>query len=284
MNRLLLVAVPLLLASGCAEASTRFDAQKADHAAVTSDAAHPKQPSPEASRRKIIYNATIELLVDRLSDSAESLDNLVKQHRGVLAESEINQNSNAPRSGSWRVRIPVDGFADFVHQVVNLGEPLRDKTDSEDVTDKYFDFQVRIENKKIQVERLQKIIKEQTGKISDLLEAERELGRVTTELEQLKGTVKLWDNQVSLATVNIVMHEHRPHVVAESPSFANSVTVTFRSSVNNLITFVQSVILVLVALAPWTPVIALVLGGAIFVARRTMQRTIVRDQSGKTAV
>jgi hypothetical protein len=51
-----------------------------------------------------------------------------------------------------------------------------------------------------------------------------------------------------------------------------------------LITFVQSVILVLVALAPWTPVIALVLGGAIFVARRTMQRTIVRDQSGKTAV
>ena len=48
-----------------------------------------------------------------------------------------------------------------------------------------------------------------TGKIGELLEAERELARVTTELEQLKGAVTLWDNQVALATVEVTMSERQ---------------------------------------------------------------------------
>jgi hypothetical protein len=217
--------------------------------------------------------------VDRLPDAAASLDNLLAQHHGLLAESELN---SASRSGSWRVRIPVDQLSDFVHQVTSLGEPLKDKTESEDVTDKYFDFQVRIENKKIQVERLQKIIKEQTGKITELLEAERELSRVTTELEQLKGTVKLWDHQVALATVNIVMRERRRDVVAESPPFARNVSNTFHGSVENLIAFVQTVALVMVALAPWAPLIALLAGAGWLIARRMLSRTTGRDDRAKT--
>jgi hypothetical protein len=281
MKHLPLVAVLLSLAWGCSDASTRY-LPKTELAAAKPDVPPAQPPGGERARRKVIYNATIELLVDRLPDAAASLDILVTQHRGLLAQSEINTNPHVPRSGSWRVRVPADGFADFVHQVTKLGEPLKDKTDSEDVTDKYFDFQIRIENKKVQVERLQKIIKEQTGKIAELLEAERELGRVTTELEQLKGTVKLWDNQVSLATVNIVMQERRLEVTAELPSFARNVSSTFRGSVENLIAFVQSVVLVVVALAPWAPLIALLAGGVWLVARRVGRRTTGSGDIAKT--
>jgi hypothetical protein len=280
MKRLPLAAVLLALTLGCGEAATRFAGPETKTTAARPDAPL-AQPNGEQSRRKIIYNANIDLSVERLSGAAASLDNLVKQHHGLLAESEINSNPHAPRTGNWRVRVPVDGFADFVSQVTKLGEPLRDKTDSEDITDKYFDFQVRIDNKKVQVERLQKIIKEQTGKISELLEAERELGRVTTELEQLKGTVNLWDNQVALATVNITMHERRQPIVADSPSFAKSVSVTFHSSVENLVAFLQTVALVLVAIAPWAPLIALFVGGVWFIGRRTVQRAVARNTSGK---
>jgi hypothetical protein len=278
MKHLPLAAVLLSLAWGCSQASTRFGPNSEPPAAKVGP--QPAQQSTgELAHRKIIYNATIELLVERLPDAAASLDNLLTQHHGLLAESELN---SAPKSGSWRVRIPVDQFSDFVHQVTKLGEPLKDKTESEDVTDKYFDFQVRIENKKIQVERLQKIIKEQTGKITELLEAERELSRVTTELEQLKGTVKLWDNQVALATVNIVMRERRRDVVAESPPFARNVSSTFHSSVENLIAFVQTVALVAVALAPWAPLIALFAGAVWLIARRMMPRTTGPGDSAKT--
>ena len=234
-----------------------------------------QQANSELISRKIIYTASIDLVVDDLSKAASKLEDLVKHHQGLLAQSEINSNPGAPRSASWQIRVPVNGFADFVNQVAKLGAALNNKTDSEDITDKYFDFQVRIENKKIQVERLQKIIKEQTGKISELLEAERELGRVTTELEQLKGTVKLWENQVALATVNITMHERKGYVPPESPSFGRNISRTFSSSLEGLITFVQTLILIAVALTPWLPVIAIVVAALWLVLRRARQRAVV---------
>jgi hypothetical protein len=103
-------------------------------------------------------------------------------------------------------------------------------------------------------------------------------------LEQLKGTVNLWDNQVALATVNITMHERREPVVADSRSFASSVSVTFRSSVENLVSFLQAVALVVVVIAPWAPLVALFVGGVWFVGWRTVQRAVARNTGGKPTV
>jgi hypothetical protein len=189
-----------------------------------------------------------------------------------VAQSQIDSDPGSPRSGTWRVRIPIDRFTDFVNQIAKLGEAIKNKTDSEDITDKFFDFQVRIENKKVQVERLQKIIKEQTGKISELLEAERELGRVTTELEELKGTVKLWENQTALATVNITVHERTRYVAPKAPSFAGNISNTFRSSLDGLIQFVETLVLIVVAVTPWLPVIAIVGALCWLLLRRANQR------------
>ena len=136
--------------------------------------------------RKIIYTAGVDLLVSDVAEASTKLSGMVQQFHGLVAQSEIKSDRGAPRAADWRVRVPVERFDDFIHQVVRLGEPTKNRTDSDDITDKFFDFQVRIANKKVQVERLQKIIKEQTGKVSELLEAERELGRVTTELEELE--------------------------------------------------------------------------------------------------
>ena len=278
MTRSPLAAVLLSLALGCSSSAPMpFNEAAAPPPRPRAPAAQQPNPQPgsELVSRKIIYNAQIDLVVDDLSKAAPKLDDLARQHQGLVAQSEINSNPGAPRSASWRIRIPVNGFADFVHQVANLGEAVNNKTDSEDVTDKYFDFQVRIENKKVQVERLQKIIKEQTGKISELLEAERELGRVTTELEQLKGTVKLWDNQVALATVNITMHERKQYVAKLAASFGANISRTFSSSLEALITFVQTLILIAVAVTPWLPVIAIVVAALWLVLRRANRKAVV---------
>jgi hypothetical protein len=147
----------------------------------------PQQDAAAPIARKIIYTATMELLVEDLPEASAQLNELVQRHQGIVAQSDTTNSPGAPRSGSWRLRIPVDVFDNFLTSVVQLGQVLKNKRDSEDITDKYYDHQIRIANKQIQVERLQKIIKEQTGKITELLEAEKELGRVTTELEQFRS-------------------------------------------------------------------------------------------------
>ncbi len=284
MKRFRLLAVLLAFVLGCSEGGERAARTAEVLPNVPASPAKQKpQPSGELSRRKVIYNASLDLLVDNLSEATARLEKLLQDHQALLADSEINNTPHAHPSATWRMRVPVGAFADFVKQAAKLGEALRDKTDSQDITEKYFDYQVRIDNKKVQVDRLQKIIKEQTGKISELLEAERELNRVTTELEQLKGPVKLWDNQVALATVEIVMHERQQYAPPVTASFTSNISRTFYASLDNLIAFVEGVTLLLVALTPWTPVIALFVAGLWLLARRTSPRSRLGSEGGKPA-
>jgi uncharacterized protein DUF4349 len=229
----------------------------------------PTRPQAEAVPRKIIYTAGIDLLVGDLSEAVAKLDAVTKQFHGLVAQSDITSNPGAPRSANWRVRVPVDRFTDFVNQVAGLGEATKDTTNSDDITDKYYDFQVRMANKQVQLERLQKIIKERTDKLSEILEAERELGRVTTELEQLKGTLKLWENQTALSTVIITMRERTRYVAPVAPTFAGNAEETFSNSVHTLVVFGQNLALVIVALTPWLPLIVVAAFLARFVLRRT---------------
>jgi hypothetical protein len=50
-------------------------------------------------------------------------------------------------------------------------------------------------------------LKTKTGKVADLLQVEKELGRVREEIEKMQGELKYWDSQVQFATVTISLAE-----------------------------------------------------------------------------
>src|SRR5436305_3634612 len=56
-------------------------------------------------------------------------------------------------------------------------------------------------------QRLIDILKTKTGKVSDLLQVEKELGRVREDIEKMQGELKYWDSQVQFATVTISLAE-----------------------------------------------------------------------------
>ena len=70
-------------------------------------------PNPAAganpqAQRKIIYNATLELIVKNLDTAGESLQQIVKEHNAYVARSEVQGVRNARRRGTWTVRVPVN--------------------------------------------------------------------------------------------------------------------------------------------------------------------------------
>src|SRR5262249_5194106 len=103
----------------------RGAAQKPDGGAA------PAQPVP----RKIIYNAEVQLVVEDLPNAEDLLKQLLRKYDGFIAQSELTGSAGARRSGHWRLRIPAEGFDDFLSELVKLGVPERNKTDSQDVTD-----------------------------------------------------------------------------------------------------------------------------------------------------
>ncbi len=95
----------------------------------------------------------------------------------------------------------------FLQKIRGLGELKNQTLGTEDVTKAYFDTDARLKNARVMEQRLIDMLKTKTGKVSDLLQVEKELGRVREEIEKMQGELKYWDSQVQFATVTISLVE-----------------------------------------------------------------------------
>src|SRR5437764_296270 len=190
------VTLGLLAVLGCGGKSA-MDARPDQDAEGQVAAARERAPLPEAlaaapaaAARKIIYNHTLELLVADFETARQELARLVEVHGGYVASSEVGGSPGSPRAGQWVVRVPVAKSAAFVEAAVRLGEPTRQQSDAQDVTDEFTDLEARLKNKRVEEERLVEHLKTSTGKLEDILAIERELARVRGEIEQTQGRLQ----------------------------------------------------------------------------------------------
>ena len=228
-------------------------------------------PAP-AILRKIIYDARIDLLVKSLSVTERAILDLIQENGGFLAESTIAAQTGTQRDATWRARVPVNRFDSFVSAVSRLGEVRTNHVGSQDVTEEYYDIEARIRNKQEEEKRLLKHLADSTGKLEDILSVERELTRVRGEIEQMQGRLRFLANRAELSTVTITATEWKDYTPPVAMTLQAQLGHTFFGSLNALSAFGKSLLLVLVALVPWIPFIAV----GLFVMRwavRSTQRT-----------
>jgi hypothetical protein len=234
-----------------------------------------ERPAADRATRKIVYNADVALVVRDLDKGEADLGALLEEMEGFVAGSEMTGSAGAPRSGHWRVRLPAERFGAFMRAVVKLGVPERNKADSQDVTDEYYDLEDRIKNKKLEQDTLRGYLleKKATSKLEEILTIEKELSRVRGELDQMEGRLRRLKDLTALATVNVTMREEKDYVPPQAPTFAGSVRGTFADSVDLLVRFGQGVVIVAAALAPWLAVLGLVAVPAWGVGRRYWKKS-----------
>lgn len=209
--------------------------------------------------RKIIYNATVDLLADNFTTAQRSLLSLIQKHKGYLSETNIGSTPGSPREGTWKIRVPEAEFSGFMADVVKLGELQTTHTDSQDVTAEFYDLQARISNKQVEEKRLLDHLQRSTAKLSDILQIEREISRVRGEIEQMQGRLRVLANMTSLTTITVTLHEVKGYVAPKPTTFGSQIARSFQSSVDALADVGKAIILIVVALAPWA-IISLIIG------------------------
>src|SRR5262245_33812263 len=83
--------------------------------------------------RKIIYQADVDLVVEDFSGLPEKVAELVKRFDGYLADSSLTGASGDSRRSTWKIRVPVARFEEFVGSAKTLGELRSASTTSQDV-------------------------------------------------------------------------------------------------------------------------------------------------------
>ena len=130
-----------------------------------------------------------------------------KEERGYVATTNSQKQANGKLRGEVVVKILPENLDRFLQKIRGLGELKNQTLGTEDVTKAYLDTDARLKNARVMEQRLIDMLKTKTGKVSDLLQVEKELSRVREEIEKMQGELKYWDSQVQFATVTISLAE-----------------------------------------------------------------------------
>jgi hypothetical protein len=203
------------------------------------------------ANRKIIFTARIESVVENFDDVPARLAELVKKADGYVADSTLSGSTGRNRSGTWKVRVPVVRFDDFVNAAKGIGELVSANTQSQDVSEEYYDVDARIRNKTKEEERLLKLLDDRPAKLEEVLTVERELSRVREEIERMQGRLRVLTDQTTLTTVEITIREMQNYEPPQSPTFAKRIGRAFSDSTTAIISLLEGTMILIVRLAPW---------------------------------
>jgi len=211
------------------------------------------KPAAQAIKPKIIRTGSAILRSNDLDADIKKIEDKVKTINGYVAASTQDTANELNKTANLTVKIPAEHFDGFMAFLKASFKKENISTSSEDVTEEYVDVESRLANFRLEEKRLLELLENRTGKLSDVLEVERELSRVREEIERMTGRLRYLDNRVGLSTVTITLIQSKEIESVEpswSARFWHDVKQTFLDGLSILGRTLRAVFLVVVGLAP----------------------------------
>lgn len=157
--------------------------------------------------RKLVRNAQVEIEVIKFDDAVQRITAFAAEDRGYIATSSSEREANGKLRGEIVAKVVPENLDGFLLKLRGLGDVKNQTLGTEDVTKQYFDTDSHLKSARVMEQRLIDILKTKSNKVADLLEVEKELGRVRAQIEEMQGSLKYLDAQVQFATVTITLAE-----------------------------------------------------------------------------
>ncbi len=229
--------------------------------------------------RKIIRTLSLELLTNKFEEHLALIEKDTQTAGGYVQNSYVygtkpEAAGDPGRSANFTLRIPVKQVDAFVSAAANYGTLISQNEDTEDVTDNYFDIETRLEVNRTTLERLKSILVK-TNNLSDIIELEREIARVTVEIEDLTTRLRKYDGLIEYATVNIMLQEERMAIgpAAKTP-FGRRVSEGFTETLSDVGNFLENLAVFLIAGLPVILPIALIALLVLWLRKKSIERDV----------
>jgi hypothetical protein len=194
---------------------------------------------------RIIKTAFVTIEVKDVAGSVDAIRNLVTAKGGYLSSSSISEGYNNRLSGTVVLRIPQAEFDTVLAGVKAIGTVRSVSTHGEDVTEEYVDIQAQKTSYQNQLVQYNEIMKKAVN-VSDVIEVQRQIDRVQTELNRLEGRLKYLNSRIDMSTITVNLQEPEP-VGGET---GHSFVTTINEGISGFFGMIDLIIIILFTLLP----------------------------------
>lgn len=213
------------------------------------------QQSNDFAGPMIARTVSLTVIVKEFDASRRFLDGILSRHNGYAAGLNVSTPQGAARSLTASLRVPAPQLAAAVNELKALGRVENENQNGEEVTQQHADLVARLKNSRETEQRLQAILVQRTGKISDVLSVEQEIARVRGEIEQMEAHQKNLEHRVDFATVDLNLAEEYK---AQLNSPAPAVSTQFHNAlVSGYTRATESLLGLLLIFVQYSPVLLL---------------------------
>lgn len=223
----------------------------------------------KAAPRKIIFTGVVLVDCDNLDRTSAKLEAMVRAFNGYVGNAAMDMEKGDARTSTWTLRVPSSQFSACMKAAEGLGELRKSTRTGQDVSEEFYDSQARLKNKRVEEARLIELLKNATGKLSEILTVENEIARVREEIEVIEGRLHYLSNMTDLSTITVTAREVKTFAPVTEPTLGTKVGRSFATSLTGLGETATAVLLATVAFLPWAvPLLLLLWLGWKIVGRR----------------
>lgn len=208
----------------------------------------PSSPPIAFAPSKVIRTAKLTLEVTDWIAFEHGLRDLAARH-GYLAGMDVSTADNGNHRASLTLKVEASRFDRALSDFRALGTVKGEKLGAEDVGQAYTDLETRRANKRVAAARLRDIIANRTGRLEEVIEAERALAGVTEEIEQLDARKRSFDHQIAYSTLQAEVAE--PLAAPRPPSLWKPLGDALLDTRTTLIAMAAFLLEAVLVLAPW---------------------------------
>ena len=177
--------------------------------------------------RQEVYSSETKVLSSDISQKlvrsgginfqSEDLEKDYQQIKGMLGgfdaylENESQSNDQFRKTYNLSIRVPSDKYDSLLNRISGIAFIVYSKySNTDDVTERYYDLQSRIQNKK-ELEKRYREILTKANEVKDILEIERNLNEVRTDIEMMEGQFNYLNNQIKFSSLQVQFYEELPY-------------------------------------------------------------------------
>ena len=162
------------------------------------------QQSSIETKRSLVYTAYFKIATQIPDSIHMKVVALAKEYNGYIVRSELNLTT---------IRVEALNLKEIVEKIKSTGKVVSKNVIGTDVTDEYYDYNIRLENAIKTRDRYLQLL-EKAVDVKDILSIEKELERMNNSIDYLKGKINNMSHLIQFATITVqTTEELKPGIV-----------------------------------------------------------------------